>query len=91
MGGEKETSLQAEINVGRTNYGYQLGGVFHKNVIYLPIPPKMLPTTSARMVSWLFSSVVLGSTGKGSDLSVARVSAGSKVRAEGPFVHIWII
>ena len=91
MRGEKEASLQAEINVGRTNFGYLLGGVFHKSVIHLPIPPRMLPTTSARMVSWWFSSGVLGSTGKGSDLSVVRVSMGSKVRAEGPFVHIWII
>lgn len=74
MGGEKEASLQAEIDVGRTNYGYHLGGVFRKNVIYLPIPPRMLPTTSARMVSWWFSSTVLGSTGKGSDLNVVRVS-----------------
>jgi hypothetical protein len=75
MGGEQEASFQAEINIGGTNYEFPLGENFHENVAYLPMAPRIPPTTSARMVSWWISSGAWGLTGKGSGLGVKQFAS----------------
>ena len=68
LGTEEGASLETEIDVGGTNYESLLEENFQEIVNYLPMEPRIPPTTSARIVNWWVSSGVLGSMGKGSDL-----------------------
>ena len=61
----------------------------YRDVTYLPMAPRMPPTTSARIVNWWASSGASGSTGKGSDLDVEQsVLAGSRAKMRGSCIHV---